>query len=901
MNILTYLDFSTPGSHLVSIVGGPGFGKSALAVSVAHELLSRGVTVYYVDMAEVSSTQALAEKVLEGDEGIVTIHKNITIQRMYKWARQRSHNTLLLLDNCDDMLNKDIKTQEIQKIVKKLLELSEYLKILTTSRQSTMQFSEFKHEWLLLSELESSASCALIKYYSHELTDKQCQEIGDLTGNVPLALKVVGSLLSQPHTPGPDAVIDRLGKSLIPTLSPKELPVDERVNTCISVSYEYLRPEVKKVGHCLANFPGSFSLDAVRVCSVEYNHCLSPVDIADVVHELVQRSLLHTNILSHSSVTHHGRGGDRFLFHRLIKEFLLHVDRTDCISFCVSFITYFAKWSLNVAEQDLTSALALVDQERHNLLYFLQLLQYPNVTGYLGSRSVCRLYDTTLLQYRFTINELYGPTLAMVKYLKVNCKVNTDNCLVTYVSLVIQLATFEYELGGFSTAIEFLKTHYDEVEQLPTGDSKLVSVYIEFFRVLARYYEALEMYEEAKDCHQRILTHTTHISLDCEPTSCSYANIGHAYHALGDSEYAMEYLKLALEKNGLDPMMKTEVLVVLHQIRHNYIKEIENEILFLLNASNVFVYRNFEHMSRIVMLMRNISKSDEADALENKQLAALVESGFTGHKAGAIENAVLLLNSLAAEGKRSGVFVYIAHLTLNIVEEIPQRQDLVLKLWGGIAAAQLSAGNFSLAIDSAESVIKHIHRLNKTDTHASAFSWCCLLVMVGHGNFNCTYQFMTIATINLKTFYCEVLALPRMDYYDYLLDTLLSPGATRSSSTDLILPSSLYHQVEQYVEQTWQSLLKIMVNSGVRTILKCVFRAVLMIGYFIRVYFFIMPCVIILILIFNRYISFYLGLCYTLHVSTYLILFYSLSYLWQLLKSLSFTAITFLYMLRSQI
>ena len=215
-SVTNFLDFATSDSHLVSIVGGPGFGKSALAVSAAHELLSRGVTVYYVDMAEVSSMQALAEKVLEGDKGIVIIH-NITVERMYKWSRQLYYKTVLLLDNCDDMLNKDSGMKELQKLIKKLLKSTRYLKILTTSRQK-IELSEFKPEYIALHELEMDSSCALIKHYDSHLTDNQCQKIGYLTGNVPLAVKVVGSLLNQPYPPTPDAVIARLEKALIPTL-----------------------------------------------------------------------------------------------------------------------------------------------------------------------------------------------------------------------------------------------------------------------------------------------------------------------------------------------------------------------------------------------------------------------------------------------------------------------------------------------------------------------------------------------------------------------------------------------------------------------------------------------------------------------------------------------------------
>ena len=86
--------------------------------------------------------------------------------------------------------------------------------------------------------------------------------MANLTGHVPLALKVLNSLFYQPNHPDPSTIISNLKETLISTLSPKELLEEERVSACINNSYEYLSHEEKIVGQHLANFPGSFSLDA---------------------------------------------------------------------------------------------------------------------------------------------------------------------------------------------------------------------------------------------------------------------------------------------------------------------------------------------------------------------------------------------------------------------------------------------------------------------------------------------------------------------------------------------------------------------------------------------------------------------------------------------------------------
>ena len=48
-------------------------------------------------------------------------------------------------------------------------------------------------------------------------------QIADLTGNVPLALAVVGAIFKFPDAPTPEEVIEGLKENLVGTLSPAEL------------------------------------------------------------------------------------------------------------------------------------------------------------------------------------------------------------------------------------------------------------------------------------------------------------------------------------------------------------------------------------------------------------------------------------------------------------------------------------------------------------------------------------------------------------------------------------------------------------------------------------------------------------------------------------------------------
>ena len=851
-NITHFLDFSTSDRRLVSIVGGPGFGKSALAKSVAHELLFRGVTIYYVDMAEVSSMQALAEKVLEGDESIVMIH-SITVDRMYKWARLLHYNTLLLLDNCDDMMNKEHEMEKLQNVVEELL-TSKYLKILSTSRQVTMLSIELT-ENLRINPLKHVTSCTLIKSYFRELTEKQCQNIGNLTGNVPLAVKVVASLLK--FTPDPDTIIDRLNKALIPTLSSKKLPVKRRVDSCINISYEYLSPEVKKIGHCLVYFSGSFTLaTATRVC---YFSELQQLEVEHAVEDLVERSLLYTNRLTHSSGVYSGRKHvNRYQFHQLIKAFFVHMDRSAEIrnTFSSHFVDFFATRSLEVVKiTDYKVALEWIDQERHNLVHFLQILLEPESIdfkiAFLGIRAVSQLYEAALLQYRFTVSEFHNATLVMVKYLKTHCMFNNEDCVDTYVSLVLQRANILKDDDGVQAAIEWLKSHQCKVnelqKQMPSGEQSSLN---QIFSLLATLYDNLGDYEEAKKYHHVV------VNAGSKPNSCSYATIGCSYYKLNNVFLSIKYLELSLERDDLDPIYKAEVLITLYNAHSDRRKsgqvliKLVDLIPPLLLTSTMEIFKNFYYVTNIITFLRDKGYYDESIALEEKQLAALSNATFTAqYRSSALPKAVFLTKYFYNTSKYSKC-VNTAHSVLKIIigGTSEKEEQMILSLWKDISFCTIYAGNLSSALDSFEVLIGRIHRLNETSKHADALIMGCA-VSVLRGSFGCLYdtRISALALTPLKLLYSNRIfpSIPswQMDYLDYLLIHFLSPGATWGStwspSTDLMLSLPLYHQIVQYASQTWWSFWRVRLQSIVRGILQCIFRAALVVCYVTEMYYYL--------------------------------------------------------------
>ena len=174
----------------ISIVGSPGFGKSTLAIRVGHEITEKGgIAVHYADLYEVVDVTTLNEKMTD----LVLGEKRQSSEDLFRWASKLRVPTLLIFDNCDELLHKH--KDAFQNLVKKLVKQSQFLKLMLTAKQMISFLDSFKN--FTLRELTSESAANVLLKLSNSLNRTMALEIARLVGNVPLALQVVGSFLTE--------------------------------------------------------------------------------------------------------------------------------------------------------------------------------------------------------------------------------------------------------------------------------------------------------------------------------------------------------------------------------------------------------------------------------------------------------------------------------------------------------------------------------------------------------------------------------------------------------------------------------------------------------------------------------------------------------------------------------
>ena len=336
VNNITSILFSNDSVvQMVNIVGLPAVGKSTLAIRIGHKMASHGVAVRYINLHEtrifkshdesksiitehhdkkpkeaLAITKAFTDITLSSDSHTETRFVSTTAQGLIEWAERLSNVTLLILDNCDSLLQgKKGGNTDFIKVLDALNKASPYLHTLTTSRLKIILLDAKPYE---LKPLDSESAINLLELLSSLMTSSDSRTVNGLLDGIPLALKIVGNLVSEERPP--NLVISQLQQNFIETLTPEGMLLHtQKMYPVLKVSFNYLDSDTEECALYLSHFPGSFSEEAAVPV---LNNCANCTPIR-CLRMLTSMSLLDK---------YYYAGDSRYQFHRIIKEYLFDVE-----------------------------------------------------------------------------------------------------------------------------------------------------------------------------------------------------------------------------------------------------------------------------------------------------------------------------------------------------------------------------------------------------------------------------------------------------------------------------------------------------------------------------------------------------------------------------------------------
>ena len=269
---------------VVSLHGGPGFGKTAIAIEVSHKLNEdHNIPVVFSQLTTATTVDEMVRRLCR-DVGIY--HEDDPKSSLIVWLKNLKRKVIFVMDDIDNLLEDKTCFYEFVRLMRK--NSNQRCQIVTTSRTSC-EIRELLIAEVEIEEMDDEACMELLRKQCPEREDEFLRRLAELCGNIPLAMCIAGSQVDD-----------------FEDLKTLECPEsDQHVYRAINMSYEKCSEEEKETLVRLVVFEGSFSEDAAKAVIKKRNF-----DSTRNLKKLVRRSLI-------KQPTKH-----RYSLHLLIKHFL---------------------------------------------------------------------------------------------------------------------------------------------------------------------------------------------------------------------------------------------------------------------------------------------------------------------------------------------------------------------------------------------------------------------------------------------------------------------------------------------------------------------------------------------------------------------------------------------------
>ena len=359
-------DFVQSGNAAVVVItGGPGFGKTTVAKEVAHKLAWNSGNERAVFFCRLRTKRNVSEVAIEMIDSCDRIHTHVPenpARWLKEWSKQIETQVTFVLDNADDVLESEDRSSFLEMLSAVRMLSRENVTFVVTSRK-TFNNDDLHPKVVRLKQVSvEDAKNILITQASNEDFQPKLskpERIVELCGGVPLALCIVGSLLSDNTE---EELIERLEKELLTALDDGETSMENVIRT----SFDLLMRAKQDAFILMSVFPGQFNTAAaeavMKACSVSR-------------FDLILRSLKTRSLLEQPS-------SGRYQMHPLIQAFAKkigvaqypHLVAAGEKLACAHFLSRLAEngnkyWSKDGCRQSVDA----FNADRNNFEYFLDI------------------------------------------------------------------------------------------------------------------------------------------------------------------------------------------------------------------------------------------------------------------------------------------------------------------------------------------------------------------------------------------------------------------------------------------------------------------------------------------------------------------------------------------------
>ena len=274
-------------SHLITVTGSGGVGKTRIALKCAADNLERYEHgAWFIDLAPIPSGSLLIATLLTAlDAGAAEDGAETTRLLGYLAPRE----LLLIIDNCEHMV------ADVAALVARIRAACPRVSILTTSRE--LLHAEGEQVYRLgpltakaAAELFATRAAAVSPEFERDERSAIIHDICDRLDGIPLAVELAAA---RTRTLSPEEILERLDERfrLLTSGSHTAAQRQQTLAATIEWSYELLTPKEQSLFERLSAFRGSFSLPAASAVCGDGDTC-DEFHVLDVLTSLADKSLL---------------------------------------------------------------------------------------------------------------------------------------------------------------------------------------------------------------------------------------------------------------------------------------------------------------------------------------------------------------------------------------------------------------------------------------------------------------------------------------------------------------------------------------------------------------------------------------------------------------------------------